>query len=200
MQELLIATTNQGKLREIRDLLKDLPIKITCLTDYKGLPKVEEDGKTFAQNAIKKAATIALFTKKLTLGEDSGLEVKALKNAPGIYSARFSGENATDKKNNRKLLRSLRGVSLKKRQARYRCFVALVDNKKIIDVASGACDGLITTRGKGKNGFGYDPLFLIPRYKKTFGELDPAIKAKISHRARAFKKVKKILLNYLSVG
>jgi len=118
MHELIIATTNAGKLREIRELLKGLDVKITSLSDYPDAPKVEEDGKNFAQNALKKAATIALYTGKLTLGEDSGLEVKALGNKPGIYSARFAGSGATDKKNNAKLLRSLRGVSFKKRQAR----------------------------------------------------------------------------------
>ncbi len=196
MRELVIATTNEGKMREIRGLLKDLDIKITSLKDYPDAPKVIEDGKTFAQNALKKAATIAIFTGKLTLGEDSGLEVKALKNAPGIFSARFSGENATDRKNNLKLIRSLKSVPQKKRQARYRCFAAIVDGKEIIDVCSGSCSGLIIDEYRGKNGFGYDPLFLIEKYNKTFGELDPAIKAKISHRAKAFQKVRRILENY----
>lgn len=197
MHELIIATTNPGKLREIRELLKDLDLKITSLSDYPGAPKVEEDGKNFAQNALKKAATIALYTGKLTLGEDSGLEVKALGNKPGIYSARFSGTGATDKKNNAKLLRSLRGVLLKKRQARYRCFAALVDGKGVIDVVNGSCAGVIALKGKGNNGFGYDSLFFLPRYNKTFGELGPAIKARISHRARAFAKVKHVLRKYL---
>mgnify|MGYP001614984960 CR=1 FL=1 len=213
MTELIIATTNPGKLREIREFLKDLDLKITSLSDYPGAPKVEEDGKNFAQNALKKAATIALYTGKLTLGEDSGLEVKALGNAPGIYSARFSGAGATDKKNNAKLLRVLRGVPLRKRQARYRCFAALVDGKPacpvdaerdllgrtgrgVIDVVNGSCAGLIALRGRGNNGFGYDPLFFLPRYNKTFGELDPAIKARTSHRARALSKVKKVLSKY----
>ena len=193
MIELLVATRNRGKMLEIKDLLKDLPFKVTSLEDYPDMPEIVEDGKTFAQNALKKAVTIAMYTKKLTLGEDSGLEVKALKNAPGVYSARFSGEGATDKKNNSKLLKSLKGVPLKKRQARYRCFAALVDGDKIIDVVSGRCEGLIALSSKGKNGFGYDPLFLIPKYGKTFGELDLSIKAKMSHRAKALKKVRKIL-------
>ncbi len=197
MHELIVATTNPGKLREIKELLKDLDLKITSLSDYPDAPKVEEDGKNFAQNALKKAATIAMYTGKLTLGEDSGLEVEALGNKPGIYSARFSGTNATDKKNNAKLLRLLRGVPLKKRRARYRCFAALVDGKGVIDVVSGSCAGLVALRGRGKNGFGYDPIFFIPRYNKTFGELDPAVKAKISHRARALRKVKKVLGKYL---
>lgn len=196
--ELLVATRNKKKLEEIRDLLKDLAIKVTSLDDYPDMPVIEEDGKTFKENAIKKAATIALYTKKLTLGEDSGLEVKALKNEPGIYSARFSGPYATDPKNNQKLLRMLRSVPFKKRQARYHCSVALVDANGIIDVVQGSCQGIIDLKLKGSNGFGYDPLFFIPRYKKTFGQLDPAIKAKISHRAKAFAKFKKVLKEYLS--
>ena len=196
MKELLIATRNEGKVREIKDCLKDLNLKITSLNDYKSMPDIVEDGKTFAQNALKKAVTIAMYTKTLTLGEDSGLEVRALKNQPGVYSARFSGKNATDKKNNLKLLRSLQTVPLKKRQARYRCSAALVDGRKIVDVVHGRCEGLIALRSQGNNGFGYDPLFLIPRYGKTFGELPLDVKAKISHRAKALKKIKKILENY----
>ena len=197
MTELVIATTNKGKLREIKELLADLNVKVISLADYPNAPRVDEDGKTFAQNALKKAATIALYTKKLTLGEDSGLEVKALGNKPGIYSARFSGENATDRKNNLKLLRSLKRVPFKKRNARYRCFAALADGTKIIDIVSGICNGVIAHHSKGKNGFGYDPLFYLPKYDKTFGQLDPAIKAKISHRSKALRKVKKILKEYL---
>src|SRR3989338_7494117 len=117
MLDLLVATRNKKKLKEIRDLLKDLNIKITSLTDYSNLPKIEEDGRTFAQNAIKKAVTIAMYTKKLTLGVDSGLEVKALDNEPGVYSARFSGAGATDPQNNAKLLKLLKKVPLKRRQA-----------------------------------------------------------------------------------
>jgi len=191
--ELLVATRNKGKLKEIKELLRDLDIKVTSLADYPDAPFIEEDGKTFNQNAVKKAVTIAFYSKKLTLGEDSGLQVKALGNQPGVYSARFSGDRATDKKNNQKLLRCLRGIPMDKRQAKYRCSVALVDHQRIIDVFEGSCSGLIAHRSQGTNGFGFDPLFFIPRYNKTFGVLDPSIKAKISHRARAFKKVKKVL-------
>jgi XTP/dITP diphosphohydrolase len=197
MMELLVATKNKGKLREIKALLADLDIKVTSLADYPDAPEIIEDGKTFAQNAIKKAATISMYSKKLTLGEDSGIEFKALNNAPGIYSARFSGVNATDTKNNQKMLRLLKGLPLEKRKARYQCFAALCDGAKIIDVVSGQCSGYMTERALGKNGFGYDPYFLIKRYGKTFGQLDPSIKAKISHRARALKKIRISIENYL---
>ena len=196
MFELVVATKNKGKLSEIKDLLKDLDIKITSLIDYPDAPQIVEDGRTFAQNALKKAATIALYTRKLTLGEDSGLQVKALNNQPGIYSARFSGAGATDKKNNQKLLRLLRVVPPHRREARYRCYAALVNGRGIIHLASGSCSGVIASRSKGRNGFGYDPLFLVPSYQKTFGQLDPAVKARISHRAMALRKTRKILQQY----
>lgn len=198
MTELVIATKNKGKLREIKALLRDLDLKVTSLADYPGAPDVVEDGRTFRRNAVKKAVAVALYTGKLTLGEDSGLEVKALGNRPGIYSARFSGPRATDRKNNLKLLRLLRGAPLGRRQARYRCCAALADGEKIVGVFDGRCGGLIATRRKGSNGFGYDPLFFLPRYGKTFGELDPAVKAGISHRARAFRKVKDFLRQCLN--
>jgi len=198
MREIVVATRNKGKLKEIRHLLKDMDVQVTSLSDYPDAPEIVEDGTTFSQNALKKASTIALYTKKLTLGEDSGIEVRALNNQPGIYSARYAGPNANDRKNNLKLLRSLKKVPPSKRQARYRCCVALVDGKGIIDIVQGRCSGLIHTHSKGHNGFGYDPLFYVPRYQKTFGELDPEIKAKISHRARALKKVRGILEEYLT--
>ena len=197
MKELLVATRNKKKLAEIKELLADLPLIIISLDDYPDMPEIEEDGDSFAANALKKAATIALYTGKLTMGEDSGLEVAALGQAPGIYSARYSGPDATDEKNNRKLLKELKKVPLAKRQARYQCYVALVDGKKIIDIVSGRCRGVITRGAKGKNGFGYDPLFLIPRYNKTFGELPSTVKARISHRARALKKFRKVIQKYL---
>lgn len=198
MRELLVATKNQGKLREIRELLKEFDVKVTSLSDYPDCPYIVEDGKTFKANAVKKATVIGKHTGKLTLGEDSGLQVKALGNKPGIYSARFSDPNATDEKNNDKLLASLKNVPLSKRQARYRCFVALADGERLVGVVDGSCAGLIAKDRRGSNGFGYDPLFFISRYNKTFGELDPAIKAKISHRARALKKLKGLLAKYFS--
>ncbi len=196
MLEILVATRNKGKLKEIRELLNDLDIKVTSSEDYPDLPRIEEDGKTFCQNAIKKAVTIAIYTKKLTMGEDSGLEVQALGNDPGVYSSRFSGPGATDKKNNAKLLRLLRGIPLKKRQARYRCFIALADGQRLIGVVNGSCQGLMARRSKGQNGFGYDPLFYLPRFGKTFGELSLEVKSTISHRAKAMKKFKILLKKY----
>jgi len=194
MKELIVASRNKGKVAEIKALLTGLPYKVSSLLEYPHLPDVVEDGKTYKENALKKAREIAVLTGKLTMSDDSGLEVKALNNAPGIYSARFAGEGKTEKDKNRKLFTMLKNVPLSKRQARYRCVIALVDGKgKEIGVVQGMCSGMITTEERGSNGFGFDPLFLLKRYNKTFGELPSSVKAKISHRARALQKFKKLL-------
>jgi len=195
--ELLVATRNKKKLKEIKEILSGLQLKITSLADYKDMPRIVEDGKTFAQNAIIKASTIAQFTKKLVLGEDSGLQVKALGNRPGVYSARYSGAGATDKKNNSKLLKELKNVPLKKRRARYQCSVALADAGGVIGVVMGQCDGIIGVSPKGHLGFGYDPLFVIEKYKKTFAELGPEIKHTMSHRYKALAKLSLLMERYL---
>ena len=191
--ELLVATRNAKKLEEIRELLKDLNIHATSLAQYKNLPRIMEDGRTFEENAVIKACTIAQFTKKLVLGEDSGLEVKALKNRPGVYSARYAGEGATDKQNNHKLLKELKGVPLKKRMARYRCAVALADGYGLIGVVSGSCSGVIGLKSAGVHGFGYDPLFTIKKYGKTFAQLGLKIKHQMSHRSKALKKARRLM-------
>lgn len=192
--ELVIATRNKKKLAEIKYMLKGLGLKMTSLTDYKNLPEVIEDGLTFQENAIKKSATISQHLKKPTLGEDSGLEVKSLGNRPGVYSSRYSGKGANDKKNNKKLLRELKNVPLAKRQACYVCSVAISDAHKLWGVVEGRCNGLIAKEEKGNAGFGYDPLFLIPKYNKTFGELGEEIKHRMSHRYKAFVKARRFIL------
>ncbi len=189
-EELVVATKNPGKLREIRGLLADLDITVTSLADYPEAPVIAEDGDSFQANALIKARIIANYTGKLTMGEDSGLEVDALDNRPGIYSARFAGEHCDDQDNNRKLIEELQGVPEDKRGARYRCCIALVKGDDVVAEVSGQCPGRITTEARGSNGFGYDPYFLIPEYGKTFGELDPAVKARISHRARALQALR----------
>lgn len=194
--ELVVATRNKKKLEEIKYMLRGMGFTIKSLADYKDLPKIVEDGITFQQNAIKKSATIAQYLKKLTIGEDSGLEVQALGKRPGVYSSRYSGKGATDKKNNNKLLKDLKNVSLKKRRAQYVCSVAISDAHRLLGVFDGKCSGLITTKERGKAGFGYDPLFLIPKYNKTFGELGEEVKHKMSHRYKAFRKAKAFLEAY----
>ena len=197
MKELIVASRNKGKVAEIKELLVGLPYKVTSLLEYPHLPDVVEDGKTYRENALKKAVEIAKLTGKMTISDDSGLEVKALGNAPGIYSARFAGEGASEKDKNQKLFKMLKGVPLHKRQARYRCVIAFVDGKgQEIAVVEGTCSGLIALKEQGTNGFGFDPLFLLKRYNKTFGQLSPTLKAKISHRARALKKFRAIIEKY----
>lgn len=196
-QELVVATKNRKKLEEIKAILKGLNLKITSLADCPPTPRIVENGKTFKENAAKKVVKIAKFTKRLTLGEDSGLCVDALGGAPGIYSSRFSGKDKSDLKNNLKLLNLLSGLPFKKRKAHYVCAVALADKNGLIGTVEGTCNGIIGYEMRGNTGFGYDPLFIIPKYKKTFAELGSRIKHKISHRFRGFSKAQKMLLNYL---
>jgi len=195
--DIIVSTRNEHKFKEISKILKDSKIKALSLKDFPGTPQVKEDGKTFSDNAGKKALKIARITKRLTVADDSGLEVYALDNAPGVYSARFSGRGATYESNNRKLLRLLKDVPRSKRKARFVCCVAIADAKGIIGVVEGVCRGTIASVEKGKKGFGYDPLFICNGSNKTFAELNPAIKNKISHRAKAFAKAKKIILKYI---
>ena len=149
-----------------------------------------EDGKTFEENALKKARFVANHLNMVALADDSGLEVDALNKRPGIQSARYAGENATDQENNRKLLKELNGIPIEKRQACYRCVVALVFPSGREEVAEGRCRGFIALEPKGNRGFGYDPLFYVPEYGKTMAELSSEIKNRISHRGRALVKLK----------
>ena len=195
--ELLVATKNRKKLREIKEILKGLGLKITSLVDYPNTPRIIENGKTFKSNAAKKALKVARFYAKLTLGEDSGLCVASLGNKPGVYSSRFAGKEKSDPKNNEKVLGLLGKLPLKKRKAHYVCAVSLADKEGLIDTVEGRCWGVIGFEPKGNTGFGYDPLFVIPKYKKTFAELGPRIKHKMSHRFRALQKAKKIIQKYI---
>lgn len=199
IKQLLIATRNQGKVRELRDLLSPMGISVLSLADIKNAPAVVEDGLTFRANAAKKAVELAQFTGAPVMGEDSGLEVDALDGRPGVFSARYSGENATDEQNNDKLLQELSGVPIERRGARYRSAIAFADPRNLIDVVEGSCEGIIATERRGQNGFGYDPLFLIPQYQKTFGELPLEVKQTLSHRAQAFRLFLKVLERYLFV-
>jgi XTP/dITP diphosphohydrolase len=195
--ELVLASRNQKKVKEIKQILKGIRVNITSLRDYPAAPYITENGKTFKENAIKKAMRIARFTKKLTLGEDSGLEVDALNGKPGIYSSRFSGRDKSDLKNNLKLLKLLGDLPLEKRKARYVCSVALADKHGLLGVVRSCCLGLIGFQLRGCSGFGYDPLFIIPKYKKSFAQLGPRIKHRMSHRFYALSKAKRIIRKYI---
>jgi len=195
--ELLVATKNKKKFKEIKTILKGFRLRISSLADYSVLPKIIENGKTFKENAVKKAVKIARATGKFTLGEDSGLCVDILSGAPGVYSSRFSGKNKSDNQNNLKLLRLLKETPLSKRKAHYSCAVALADYNGLIGVVGGRCNGLIGFELRGRSGFGYDPLFVIPKYKKTFAQLGEKIKHKMSHRYQALKQAKIIIKKYI---
>jgi XTP/dITP diphosphohydrolase len=200
MLELVVATKNKKKLKEIRGILKVPGLKLSSLADYSKRPRIIENGKSFKENAVKKAVKAASFYGKLALGEDSGLCVKALGGAPGIYSARFSGRDKSDAKNNARLLKVLKGVPCRRRGAYYVCAVALADKDGLIAVVEGKCSGVIGFELKGTQGFGYDPLFVIPKYKKSFAQLGERIKHKMSHRFRALKKIDKVLQDFRGVA
>ncbi len=191
----VVATGNQHKLVEIRKILSDFPLEIKSMKDFnlEGL-EIIEDGKTFEENALIKATTIMEKTGCLSIADDSGLEVDHLDKQPGIYSARFAGEGATTEMNNTKLLKMLEGVPTDKRTGRFVCAMAAVFPNGETIVLRGECEGIIGVEASGTNGFGYDPLFIVPQFDKTFGELDSETKNQISHRGRALEKLK-IALN-----
>jgi len=190
---LIVATRNRGKVREIRRALKGLGLRIYSLGDFSDVPEIEEDGKSFTENALKKARFYSKYFWKLTLTDDSGLEVDSLKGWPGIYSARYAGEKATSQENNQKLLREMEGISLSKRGARFRCVIAMVSPDGREAIAEESCKGRIGFKEKGRKGFGYDPLFILPKYGKTMAELSLEEKNRISHRGKALKKLRKII-------
>jgi XTP/dITP diphosphohydrolase len=190
--DLLVATTNLGKFAEVKSFLAGLPLRILSLKDLDRPPAVVEDGRTFEENALKKARTLADFSGLLTLADDSGLEVDALNGAPGIYSARYAGEDADDERNNKKLLDALAEVPTDRRTARFVCALALCvprTQKKSDWVARESCEGRISFTLRGDNGFGYDPLFFYPPFGKTFGKIDQETKATVSHRGKALKRL-----------
>lgn len=197
MFEIVISSRNREKKRELKALLKGLEIKILDLSDFPGVPIVKEIGKTFEMNAKAKAVKIAKFTKRLTLADDSGLVVNALGGKPGVRSARFAGDNATYGENNRKLLKLLKGVPKQKRGAKFVSVIAIADPKGIVGAVRGECSGRITLGPRGTKGFGYDPIFFSPRFNKTFAEISPSQKNSISHRGRALKKARVVILNQL---
>jgi XTP/dITP diphosphohydrolase len=197
--QMVLGTGNAKKKAELQRLLAPYPqIQLTSLADYPAALEVEETGITFAENAELKASVQARHLNRWVLAEDSGISVDALDGAPGIYSARFSGEKATDTSNNEMLLEKLTGVPSKKRTAFYTCHMALSDPEGTIHIrCEDKCHGRILTKGRGNGGFGYDPLFEIPEYHATFGELGPSVKSVLSHRARANRRFVPLLLTLI---
>jgi len=193
-REIVIASKNKGKIREIRQIYADLPVSIVELPD---LPEVVEDGDSFAANARKKAVEIARHSGKWALADDSGLEVDALKGAPGIHSARWSGGG--DEANNDRLIAELRDVPAPARTARYRAVVVIASpDGRVVAEADGTCEGLIGFDRKGTGGFGYDPFFVIPQFGRTMAELPPETKNSISHRGEALRRLREPLTRALA--
>ncbi|MFQ5835551.1 MAG: RdgB/HAM1 family non-canonical purine NTP pyrophosphatase [bacterium] len=191
--ELLLATKNEDKIREIKDAFRNFPIKILTFKDFPRFPPLVEDKDTLYGNAQVKARTVAKFAHKIVLADDTGLEVEALGGAPGVLSSRFAGEGVSYEENNRKLLSLLKKVPLQRRRATFRCVMVISDGDRREITVEGTCQGRIVQRMRGNAGFGYDPLFQPQGYDRTFAELSLKEKNRISHRGKALEKAKKIL-------
>ncbi len=186
-QIIVLATTNKGKTREIKKLLEGSSVEIKNLDDFGPIPEVIEDGETFDDNAYKKASFTARVLGYPAMADDSGLCVDALDGAPGVYSARYAGENASDEDNVKKLLKALEGKE--NRDASFKCVISIAVPTGAALTYEGECSGVLTTEAAGENGFGYDPLFFTPEFNKTFAQLTMQEKGQISHRGRALKQV-----------
>lgn len=198
MLEIVLATRNEGKIREIKRALSEPNIRILTNKYFSGFRAVEEDRDSFRENAIKKALVIAQFTGKIALADDSGLEVDALGGEPGVHSAYFAGRNASDSENNEKLLRLMKDIPVALRTATFKCVIAIATPAGDIEEVQGICRGFIGLKPEGENGFGYDPLFIVPKYKKTFAQFPVKIKNRISHRGKALEKAKQMIKGMLA--
>jgi len=196
--QLVLATNNEDKIREIRHLLDDLPITVMTRDDFLEFPDIEETGSTLEENAIIKARAISEFCDLPALADDSGLEVDALNGAPGVRSSRYAGDNVTYADNNRKLLAELEGVPREKRTARFRCVIAVCWGDEEIETVEGVADGVITEESAGIAGFGYDPVFYYPPAEKRFSEMTVEEKNLVSHRGKALQEARTIIIDRLN--
>jgi XTP/dITP diphosphohydrolase len=194
---LLVATTNPGKFREFVELLRDQPLTLKSLADFPNAPEVPEDGATYTANALHKALNLARWSGCPTLADDSGLEVDALRGAPGVLSARYAGPAQNTAVNIAKLLAALQGVPLAERTARFRCSIAVARPDGATLTVEGVCEGCVLEAPRGGAGFGYDPVFLYPPLGQTFAEIPAAVKNRLSHRARACERLRPQLLAFL---
>ena len=192
MKQLVLATNNEHKIREIRSLLKALPLELLTLRDIPNFPPLVEDGETFQDNALRKAVAVFQHANLPALADDSGLEVFYLNMEPGVYSARYSGPNATDAQNNEKLLQAMRGVAPRRRRAQFRSVIAFVD-KGAKELTEGIFSGTLAEAPRGSNGFGYDPLFIPDGMTITSAELTDEEKNAISHRGQSLRKMIEVL-------
>jgi len=192
MKKIVIATSNPHKLLEVKEILKDLPYKFVGLDSIHNFPPIEETGTTLLENSLIKAKAVFNLTGFLSIGDDTGLEVKCLNGAPGVLSARYAGENATYTDNLKKLLLDMQGIPIQERQARFITVISFITESKEQWV-EGVVEGIIIDKPRGSGGFGYDSIFYIPELKKTFGELSMDEKNKISHRGLALEKFRILL-------
>ncbi|WP_404329463.1 XTP/dITP diphosphatase [Mesobacillus maritimus] len=189
MEEVIIATKNSGKAKEFERIFQAKGIQVKTLLDFPEIEDVEETGTTFEENAKIKSETIANLLGKMVIADDSGLEIDALDGRPGVYSARYAGQQKNDEDNIDKVLTELKGIPNNERTGRFRCVLAVSQPGKKTVTFAGACEGLILTERRGTNGFGYDPIFFVEAKQKAMAELNPEEKNKISHRAMAIKKL-----------
>lgn len=199
MNKIVVGSRNSGKIREIQAVLADLPYCVTGLSDQT-IPDAEETGTTFQENAILKARYYCQHTGEYCLADDSGLEVDALNGAPGVYSARYAGEQASDEENNQKLLSALTAIPMQRRTARFRSVLALAGPDGSLMLAEGVCEGIVLFEARGTGGFGYDPLFLMPDQRKTLAEMTLAEKNLVSHRGNALRAFKQQLVQAAKEG
>ena len=196
MTKLLIGTQNPGKLVEIRTILDDVPFELVSIAEFQPLNTPAEDAHSYSENAIIKAREYAAQTGMITLGDDSGLEVEALQWGPGVLSARYAGEDATDADRRALLLSNIEKAGFKTRKARFVCVVAIADAEgQVISINEGVCTGQVSNEPRGQGGFGYDALFVPDGYDLTFAELENSVKNEISHRGRALAKAREFLLS-----
>ena len=197
MKRIVLATKNKGKIKEMRELLAPMNIEVLSLADFSPVDDAEENGATFAENAMLKARYYFAHTGTLCLADDSGLEVDALGGRPGVYSARYSGEDATDAANNAKVLREMEGIEKDKRTARFRCAMALV-GEGVELTTDGTCEGTLLTEERGQGGFGYDPIFYVPKFDRTLAEMSSEDKNSISHRGAAVRKMADLIAEMMA--
>lgn len=191
----MVATQNPGKIREIREILQDLDYQVISMAELYPDFDVEEDGQSYVENASKKALAAAKLTGRLAIGDDSGLEIKALGGAPGLHTARFGGKSLPQSEKNNRILKSLEGIT--DRSARFVCVIVVATPEGRVEAVEGTCEGSIGFKEQGDGGFGYDPIFVAEGYGKTMAELEPGIKNMISHRAKALRKMRKVLSSFV---
>lgn len=191
--QMIVATANTGKFREVVTILSDLRISFLSLASLRGYDPPDEAGVTYAENAAAKAKAVAAFSGWWTLSDDSGLEVDAIGGQPGVHSSRYLGSTATDRERNQRILELLEGIPRSRRGARFECAVAVAGPGGELALSHGSCDGMIAEAPSGDGGFGYDPIFIVPGLGTTMASLPPDVKNRISHRARALLNIKPVL-------